>query len=170
MISKKLVEALNKQINEELYSSYLYWSMASWCEGANLPGFANWMKVQSEEEYLHSRKFYDYITQSGGQVEFQEIKKPKAEWKSVEDIFQDTCNHEIYITGCINDLATLAMEEHDHATGSFLKWFIDEQVEEVATADQYLKELKMIAGNKQGLFMLDRELRSRASIMPALPA
>ncbi len=169
-MKEKIEKALNKQLNEEFYSFYLYMSMSAYLESINLPGFANWMKVQSEEEFLHARKFYDYIIHAGGRVTLEAIKKPKSEWNSVTEVFEDTYNHEVYITQCINELADLASTEKDHATLSFLKWFIDEQVEEVATAEQYLQELKMIDENKQGLFMLDREMRTRASIIPPLPA
>jgi len=165
MISDKLVKALNKQVNEELFSSYLYLSMAAYFESKNLAGFANWMKIQSEEEYLHARKFFDYINTAGGRVELESIKKPQIDWDSVRQVFQETYDHEVYITTCINNLATLAQEEKDHATLSFLKWFIDEQVEEVATADQLLEEIKMIGDNKHGLFMLDRELKGRAPVI-----
>ena len=166
MLSKKLEEALNNQINEELYSSYLYWSMASWFESQNLSGFANWMKIQSEEEYLHARKFYEYINNAGGRVVFEAIKTPQKEWNNIEEIFQDTFDHENHITNCVNELASLAIDEKDHATNSFLRWFVDEQVEEVAIADQILHEIKMIGENKQGIFMLDREMKSRAPVIP----
>ncbi|MBC8344598.1 MAG: ferritin [Bacteroidetes bacterium] len=166
MIKKKIEKALIKQINEELYSSYLYWSMSSYFESKNLPGFANWMKVQSEEEYLHARKFYNYLISAGGRVLLDGIKTPKTDWESVESVFKETLDHEIFITNCINDLVTLALEEKDHATNSFLQWFVDEQVEEVSTAEQILHEVKMVAGNSQGLFMLDREFKSRAGIIP----
>jgi len=169
MVNKKIEKALNKQINEELYSSYLYWSMSAYFESINLAGFANWMKVQAEEEYLHARKFYDYLVKAGGRAVLGGIKEPKTEWKSVENVFQETLDHEKYITDCINNLVSLSLEERDHATNSFLQWFVDEQVEEVSTADQLLHEIQMIGDNKQGLFMLDREFKSRAGIIPVLP-
>ena len=166
MIKKKIEDALNKQINEELFSSYLYWAMAAWFEDMNLAGFANWTKIQAEEEYLHARKFYNYMTEVGGRVVFDKIEAPKKEWKNIEEAFADVLKHEIHITDCINNLMTLAQKENDHATASFLKWFVDEQVEEVSTADQLLHEVKMIADNKQGIFILDRELKVRPSVIP----
>lgn len=166
MLKEKIEKALIKQINEELYSSYLYWSMSSFFESKNLVGFANWMKVQSEEEYLHARKFYNYIISAGGRVLLEGIKTPKTEWTTIVEVFNETLEHEIFITNCINDLVSLALEEKDHATNSFLQWFVDEQVEEVSTAEQILHEVNMIADNKQGLFMLDREFKSRISIIP----
>jgi ferritin len=133
--------------------------MSAYFESLNLAGFANWMKVQAEEEYLHARKMYNYLVNAGGRAIFGGIKEPKFEWTSVVEVFEETLEHEIYITKCINDLATLANEEKDHATSSFLRWFVDEQVEEVATSEQILHEVKMISENKQGLFMLDREFK-----------
>ncbi|MBT3302738.1 MAG: ferritin [Bacteroidetes bacterium] len=165
MIKEKIENALNKQINEELYSSYLYWSMSSYFESINLSGFANWMKVQAEEEYLHARKFYNYLVSTGGRAIFESIKAPKKEWNSIVEIFEETLEHEIFITNCINDLVTLALDERDHATNSFLTWFVDEQVEEVATAEQVLHEVKMIADSKQGLFLLDREFKTRPGVI-----
>lgn len=165
MLKKSLEEALNNQINEEMYSSYLYLSMSAYLQNINLTGFANWMKVQAQEEYFHFTKFYDFILQAGGKVTLKEIKAPKLSWKNLEEVMQDTFNHEIHITDCINKLATLATKEQDHATLSFLKWFIDEQVEEVANAEQILKEVKMIGNNQGGLFMLDREMKARPAAL-----
>jgi len=161
MLKKNLEEALNKQINEEYYSSYLYLSMSAYLQTINLTGFANWMKIQSQEEYIHAIKIYDYVIQTGGNVNLMEIKAPKTSWKNVEEIMQDTLGHEYFITECINNIASLATQEKDHATMSFLKWFIDEQVEEVATAEQIIREIKMVGDNLTGLLMLDRELKAR---------
>ena len=140
--------------------------MSSYFESLNLAGFANWMKVQAEEEYLHARKFYNYIIAAGGRVIFDGIKAPKTEWTSIIEVFEETLQHEIFITNCIDDLVSLAIEEKEHATNSFLQWFVDEQVEEVSTAEQILHEVKMISDNKQGLFMLDREFKSRPGVIP----
>lgn len=170
MIQNEMEKALNRQINEELFSSYLYWAMAAYFESKNLTGFANWTKVQAEEEYLHARKFYDYVISVGGRVIFKEIKQPQHEWDSIENVFEEILKHEKHVTSSINELATLAHELKDHATVSFLKWFIDEQVEEIATAEQLLHEVKMVGDSKQGIFMLDRELKARQSIFPILPA
>jgi ferritin len=161
MLSEKMEKALNKQINEELFSSYLYLSMSAYFEKHNLAGFANWMKIQSEEEYMHARKIFDYTVEAGGKVELEAIKKPQTDWENIESIFQDTYDHEVFITQCINDLVTLAQEEKDHATNSFLQWFVDEQVEEVSTSEQILHEVKMIGDHNHGIFMLDREMKSR---------
>jgi len=170
MIKEKMVKALNRQINEELYSSYLYWSMASYFESINYIGFANWTKIQAEEEYLHARKLYDYLITAGGRVIFESIKAPKSDWSSIEEVFKEILQHEEHITECINELVSLAIEEKDHATNSFLKWFVDEQVEELATVEQIFHEIKMIADSKQGIYLLDKELKARQSTFPVLPA
>jgi len=170
MIKEKMEKALNRQINEELFSSYLYWSMAAYFESKNLTGFANWTKIQAEEEYLHARKFYDYLISAGGRVIFESIATPKSEWNSIEEAFEEVLSHETHITECINNLVSLAIDERDHASNSFLKWFVDEQVEEMATAEQLLHEIKMISDSKAGIYMLDKELKARPSSFPALPA
>jgi ferritin len=165
MLKKSLEDALNKQINEEFFSHYLYLSMSAYLVSENLAGFANWMKIQSQEEYFHFLKFYDYVLQAGGKVTLQPVKEPKITWKNIHEIFKDTVDHEIFITNCINDIATLAVNEKDHATMSFLKWFIDEQVEEVATAEQILRDVKMVGDNTSALFLIDRELKGRVPAM-----
>ncbi|MBV6510970.1 MAG: ferritin [Ignavibacteriales bacterium] len=161
MLNAKLEKALNKQINEEFYSSYLYLSMSAWFESKSLLGFANWMKLQSKEEYQHAEKFYNYVFTKGGTVTLAPIGQPKTEWKSVLDAFQNTLEHEQHITKCINDLVDLALAEKDHATGAFLQWFVNEQVEEEANATKILDDLKMIGDNSYGIFMLDREMGQR---------
>lgn len=165
MLKKTLADALNNQINEELFSSYLYLSMSAYLQNNNLAGFAHWMKIQAQEEYIHSLKFYDFILQRGAAVNLKAIKAPKTSWKNVEEVVKETLAHEIHITNCINSLISLAQKEMDHASQSFLKWFVDEQVEEVANAEQLLNDVKMIGNNQSGLFLLDRELKGRA---PAL--
>lgn len=165
MLKPKIEKALNNQLNKELYSSYLYLSMSAYFESINLTGMANWMKIQSDEEYIHARKFYEYINEAGGRVTLDTIDKPKTEWKNVIDVFEETLEHEIHITEKINDLVSLALDEKDHATNSFLQWFVDEQVEEISVADQILNDVKMVAENKNGLFLIDRELKGRASVL-----
>lgn len=161
MISAKMLKSLNKHLNEELFSSYLYLSMSAYFESKNLKGFANWMKLQSQEEYEHAMKFFGYINQVGGSVTLAQINAPKTTWKNHMEVFQETLEHEKLITALINKLADLAVQEKDHATSNFLQWFVNEQVEEVATAEDIVNKLEMIGENKNGLFMLDRELGSR---------
>ena len=165
MLKEKVEKALNKQLNNELFSSYLYLSMSAYFDSKNLTGMANWMKIQADEEYVHARRFFEYIQDAGGKVELEQIEKPKTTWNNVVEVFEETLKHEMYITESINDLVSLALEEKDHATNSFLQWFVDEQVEEVSIADQILQDVKMVADNKNGLFMIDRELKSRTSVL-----
>jgi len=155
-----MLEALNKQINEELYSSYLYLSMSAWFENIGLKGFANWMKVQAKEELGHAMKFYKYIISRGGRVQLHEIKAPPHEWQSPLHAFEETLKHEKHITECINKLVELAEEEKDRATFNMLQWFVDEQVEEEANDEEIIAKLKMIEGSN-GIFMLDNQLAQR---------
>ncbi|KPJ85587.1 MAG: ferritin [Spirochaetes bacterium DG_61] len=161
MINSKIEKAINDQINAELYSSYLYLSMATYFESIHLSGFARWMQVQSQEEMKHAMKFYGYVFEKGGRVTLKAIDAPPTEWKSPLDTFESVYNHEVKVTGLINKLVELARAENDIATENFLMWFIAEQVEEEASADQVVQRLKLIKESTQGLFMLDRELGQR---------
>ena len=161
MLSKKMGKALNEQINAEMYSSYLYLSMSAWFEGRNLPGFAQWMKVQAGEENNHAMKFYRYVFDRLGKVELAAIEGPPTEWESPLAVFEEVFAHEQRVTAMIHDLADLAAKEKDLATQSFLKWFIDEQVEEEASADAVVRKLRMMGDFPGGVFMMDRELGSR---------
>ena len=167
MLSKKMQEALNDQINAEYYSSYLYLAMAAYCDTVHLQGFANWLRVQTEEEMAHVLKFFDFVLERNGQVELKAIEAPPSQWESPLAIFEATLKHEQYVTGRINKLVDLAIAESDHATNSFLQWFVNEQVEEEATADGILQQLKLMQNAPGGLFMLDRELASRTFTPPA---
>ncbi len=166
MISKKIEKALNKQINAEFYSAYLYLSMSSYLNDINLTGFSNWMRVQFDEEQFHAMKFYDYILERGGSVKLESIDKPPHKWNGIIDIFEETLKHEQEVTTMINDLMDLAIKEKDHATVNFLQWFIDEQVEEEASVDELLSQLKLVEGKGSGLFMLDRESKQRTFTPP----
>jgi len=163
MISKKMEKALNDQINAELYSAYLYLSMAAYFENENLPGFATWMRVQTQEEVMHAMKIYDYLNGQGGRVTLKSIDEPPAKWKSPLDVFEATYKHEQAVTGRIKDLVDLAVKEKDHSTNSFLQWFVTEQVEEEKSADEIVQKLKKIADAPGGLYMLDKELGQRQS-------
>jgi ferritin len=136
MVKKKIEAALNKQLNAELYSSYLYLSMSAYFQSINLPGFANWMRVQTQEELVHAMKFYDFINERGGRVMLQKIDSPPTKWASPLNVFESAYKHEQKVTGLINDLVNLAVGEKDHATNIFLQWFVTEQVEEEASADE----------------------------------
>lgn len=162
MLSKKMEEALNKQVNAELYSSYLYLAMAADFEAKNLPGFAHWLEVQAKEENGHAMKFYEYINDRRGRVKLAAIAAPPAEWASPLAAFEAVLAHEQKVTGLINDLVELAAKEKDTATGVFLQWFVTEQVEEEKTADAIVAQLKMIGDKGHGLIMLDRALAQRS--------
>jgi ferritin len=163
MLSPKMQDALNAQINAELYSSYLYLSMAAYFEAQNLMGFANWMHQQSREETMHGMKFYTFVNDRRGRVLLQPLAGPQTEWASALAVFEESLLHEQKVTGLINKLVDLAIQESDHATQSFLKWFLDEQVEEEANVDNVIQDLKRIGDSGQGLFMLDREMAGRSA-------
>ena len=164
MIDKKMEEAINQQINEEMYSAYLYMSMSAYFEDIGLKGFANWMYVQYQEEMDHAMKFYRYLVERGGRVRLYAIKEPPHEWKSPLDAMEQTLKHEQHITKCINDLVDLAENLKDRATFNLLQWYIDEQVEEEANDEEIINQLKLIGDNGQGLLMLDRELGQRTYV------
>ena len=167
MISKKMEEALNEQVNAELYSSYLYLSMESYFKSQNLNGFANWMRIQTQEEVMHATKIYDFINERGGRVLLKAIEGPQTEWDSALAVFKAAYEHEQKVTGLINSLLDLAIKEKDHATNSFLQWFVNEQVEEESSADDMVQQLKMMEKAPGGMFMLDRELAQRVFTPPA---
>lgn len=160
-LSKKVEKAMNEQINKELFSEYLYLSMATYCFNENWEGFGNWFLVQAQEEHNHAMKFFKYIYERRGQVTLEKIEKPEAKWDSLLAVFEETLKHEEKVTQSIYNILELAQKENDHASVSFLKWFVDEQVEEEATADAILQKLKKINGNINGLFMLDAQLGQR---------
>lgn len=163
MLGKKMQDAMNEQIKNELYSAYLYLSMAAYFETENLKGFAHWMRVQAEEEQEHALKFFDFIHERGGRVALHAIDQPPAEFESPLGVFEETLSHEQKVTSLIHDLYALALEESDYASQVFLHWFVDEQVEEEANATEILEQLKMVGDKTQGLLMLDRALGERGS-------
>jgi ferritin len=166
MLNKKMQEAINSQINAEIYSSYLYLSMSAYFESINLSGFASWMRAQAQEEMVHAMKFYDYVNERGGRVILGPIEAPPSEWESAVAVFDATYKHEQKVTGLINDLVDLAIEEKDHATNNLLQWFVSEQVEEEASASGVLNKAKLTGDAPGGLFMLDQELGARVFTMP----
>ncbi len=161
MISVKMQDALNKQMNVEFFSSHLYLSMAAYFENVNLLGAAKWMKLQSKEEYDHATKLFGYLTEVGARVTLDKIEKPKAEWTSVLNVFEESLSHEMMITDNINKLADQALSEKDHSTGLFLGWFVKEQVEEVGAVQMIIEKYKMLGDSKVSLYMLDKELGKR---------
>lgn len=167
MLTEKMESALNVQHNAELYSGYLYLSMSAYFQSINLDGFANWMRVQAQEELVHAMKFYDFINGREGRVTLTGIEGPPTEWDSPLAVFEAAYAHEQKVSGLINDLVDLALEERDHATQIFLQWFVTEQVEEEDSANQVIQEIKLMGDASGGLFMLDRELGQRVFTPPA---
>lgn len=167
MLSKKMEDAINKQINAELYSAYFYLSMAAYYESVSLPGFANWMKVQAQEEVSHAMLMFDYVNDRGGRAIMAPIDGPPTEWGSVLAPLEDTYKHEQKVTGLINGLVDIALSERDHATTAMLQWFVTEQVEEEKNASDLVEKIKRIGDSPNALFMLDRELTQRVFVPPA---
>jgi ferritin len=167
MISQKMQDALNAQINAEWYSSYLYLSMNSYFTSMNLVGMATWMRVQTQEEMFHGIKMYDFVNERGGRAILQTIDQPPALWDSPLAVFEASLAHEQKVTGLINNLVDLSMSERDHATTIFLQWFVTEQVEEEANASGIVSKLKMIGHDASSLFALDQELGQRVFTLPA---
>ncbi|MDZ7392028.1 MAG: ferritin [candidate division KSB1 bacterium] len=161
MVSKKMEEALNRQVNREMYSAYLYLSMAAFSEHIGLKGFAHWFEAQAKEEMGHAMRFYRYVFDQGAKVTLEAIEKPPADFGSAQAMFEKTLEHEKAVTKMITDLMELAVAEKDHATQVFLHWFISEQVEEEAHAAEILGKLKFVGEHPNGLFMIDRELGAR---------
>ena len=166
MISKKMQNALNEQVNAEFYSAYLYLSMVAYFESINLPGFANWMRAQTQEELMHAMKICDYVNERGGRVILKSIAQPPTEWESPLAAFEAAYQHEQKVTGLINGLVNLAIEEKDHAANRFLQWFVNEQVEEEKSAGAVVQKLKLIADAPGGMYMLDNEMGQRVFTLP----
>jgi ferritin len=167
MLSQKVQDALNEQLNWELYSSYLYAAMSAYFHSVNLKGAANWMRVQAMEELTHAGKFFDFIHERGGRVLLKEVAAPPKEWASPLAAFEEALAHEQKVTARINDLVNLVLEEKDHATHIFLQWFVSEQVEEEASVGDVVGDLKLVGDHPGRLFMIDRELGQRTFHMPS---
>ena len=161
MISKEMEKQLNSQINKELYSAYFYFSMAAYLEDQRFDGMSNFFKIQAQEEVGHAMKMYGYVNEAGGRVVLDKIDKPQADFKDIEEIFQLGYKHEQFVTKSIHNLVDLAIKESDHATKTFLDWFVTEQVEEEATMDNILHKVRMVGDHPQGLLMLDSQLGGR---------
>ena len=166
MITTKMNEAINGQINAELYSAYLYYSMSAYFESISMAGFSNWMNMQAQEEMYHATKLVGYLHERGGRVILEAIAKPQIDWLSPLDVIENVLAHEEKVTGLVNALMDVAQVEHDHASGIFLQWFVLEQVEEEANVGAILGKLKMIEKDASGLFALDQELAQRVFTPP----
>jgi len=170
MISKKMVQGLNKQLNNELYSAYLYLSMSSYANFIGLKGAANWFMVQYQEEMFHFMKFYNYMNSQGEHVELAALAAPPCEFGSVLAMYEQTLKHEQFITSSINELMELAVKEKDHATQIFLQWFVTEQIEEESNDYDIIAKLKLAGDTGPGLLMVDNELATRVFTPPAMLA
>ncbi len=164
MASKDLKDAMNKHLNKELYSAYLYLSMAAYFEAGNLPGFAGWMRAQAKEEYEHGMKFWTYIYDRGGSVTLLAIDQPPSQFGSCLDAFSQAYEHEKEVTSDIHELYRRAVADKDYASEVFLQWFVSEQVEEEKTAGQIVDTLKMVGDSSAALLMLDREMSARGTV------
>jgi ferritin len=160
-ISQKMTDAINEQINKELWSGYIYLSMSTQFEEDNFGGFASWMRAQAEEELEHAMKLFDYVISRGGRVLLKAIPEVPTQWASPLAAFEEAYNHEMKVTKMIEDLVDLARAESDKATEFFLQWFVDEQVEEEENSSGIVAQLQMIGDNINGLFMLDSKLGKR---------
>jgi ferritin len=161
MLKKSILDALNQQINHEMYSGYFYLSMATYCESINLDGAAGWLKSQSKEEWAHAMKLYDYVNNAGEKVVLEAIQKPQSEFKSLLNVFEIVLEHEKKVTAGINKLYELTIKENDYATQIFLQWYVTEQVEEEKNATDIIAQLKMIGDHPVSLIMMDKHLGSR---------
>ena len=168
-LSESIEKALNQQINAEMYSSNLYLAMSAYFESLDLPGFANWMRVQGREEVFHVDKLFDYVVERGGRVTIGAIEEPPKEWDSPLAAFRAAYDHEGKITELINDLVGIAHTARDRASESFLRWFVDEQVEEEASVDRVVKMLRLSEGQPAAMLLIDRELATRV-VVPPTPA
>jgi ferritin len=166
MLDKEVERGINEQINAELYSAYLYYSMAAYFESLSLKGFAHWLRVQALEEMTHVQKFFAFVNDRGGRVSLGPIDAPASEWESPLAVFGAVYAHEVHVTGLINKLMDLVLATSDHASCSFLQWFVSEQVEEEASADEVLQKLKLVDKTEGGLFLLDQEMDKRTFSLP----
>lgn len=167
MITKRMEDALNEQINKEFYSAYLYLSMSAYCNRIGMPGAEHWFRMQYDEEFIHMSKMFDYVMQHGGNAHLMEIKEPPNEFGTILEIFQASLDHEKFVTKSINELLDVAVEEKDHASQVFLQWYITEQVEEESTVEDIVNRLKLAENNGGALMMIDDKLSQRLPPAPA---
>jgi len=168
MINEKVGKVLNEQINKEFYSAYLYLSMSAYFSDLGLLGFANWMRIQAQEEQAHAMLMYDFLISRGEKVVLTAIDAPKGTWTSSIQVMEEVLEHEIFVTGLINNIITVAEEVKDRATMSYFNWFIDEQVEEEANAQDIISKLKLIGDDKSALYLLDKDLSARVFVQPMM--
>lgn len=168
MIGKKIEDMIVDQINYEMYSAYIYLAMGAYFDSIDLPGFANWMKVQYQEEFFHAKKMYTYLLKKGGRPFYTKMNAPEKDWASPKAVFEHALKHENTVTLRINNIKSAAIEEKDHATSAFYDWFVNEQVEEESSVETIIKKLKFINNSTDGMYMLDKELSARVFVEPPL--
>ncbi len=167
MLSEKLQQLINEQIQKEFYSAYLYLSFEAYFTSRNLSGFAHWFRVQAMEERDHALIFFNFLNQVGGRVKLQPMDAPEWDFQSIEEVMKKQLEHERYVTQSIYNIVDQAAEEHDHKTSSFLKWFIDEQVEEEESAEENLSKVQLVENDGRGILMLDKEMAARVYSVPS---
>lgn len=160
-ISQKMQDAINIQMKNEFDNAFLYLSIASWFEEQNLMGFAKWNFIQYQEEQEHGLKFYNYVIERQGRAIIDKVEKPQIDWKSPLDVFEDIIMREQETTKSIYNLYEVALSEKDYTSLGFLKWFLDEQIEEENSASTIVEQLKLIGNSKSALMILDKELGNR---------
>ena len=168
MINEKVAKVLNDQVNKELYSAYLYLAMSAYFSDLGLLGFANWMRVQVQEEQAHAMLMYDFLINRGEKVILTPIDAPQGSWHNPLAAMEHVLQHEIFVTSLINNIITVAEEVKDRATMSYFNWFIDEQVEEEANAQDIISKLKLIGDDKSALYLLDKDLSARVFVQPVM--
>jgi len=168
MINERLEKLLNEQIQKEFYSAYFYLSMEAYLRSLNLDGFANFFRVQIQEERDHAMLFFNYVNHVGGNVKLETIPAPKFDFNSPSEVFELALNHEFTVTASIYNLVNAALEDKDHKTNTFLQWFVTEQAEEESNMEGYLKKLQLVGNDGRGILMLDQELAARVYTPPTL--
>ena len=168
MITEKVGKVLNEQVNKELYSAYLYLAMSAYFSDIGLLGFANWMRVQAQEEQAHAMFIYDFLLDRGEKIVLTAIDAPQTTWSNPLAVVEEVLKHEIYVTSLINNIVSVAEEVKDRATMSYMNWFVDEQVEEEANAKEIIDKLKLIGDDKSALYLLDKDLAARVFVQPMI--
>ena len=166
MLSKKMIDSINGQINKEMYSAYLYMAMSAKSDEDGYKGASVWFMVQFHEEMVHAMKLYEYLSDQGATITLAAIAEPPRSFTSLLDMFEKTLAHEQFVTKSINDLMELAIAEKDHASQALLAWYVTEQVEEEKNDNEIIQTLRMIGDNKSALFLYDKELGARTTTMP----
>lgn len=168
MLKQTVLDKLNQQMNDEILSAYLYLSMCGYLESISLKGFSNWMRIQSQEELTHAWRLFKYINDRSGRAVMHAVDQPQHDWGSPLEVLEHVYRHECLVSEKINECVGLALQENDHSTNAMLQWFVTEQIEEEATADEVVQKLKLIGDNSSGLYLLDSEMANRQFV--ATPA